>query len=111
MKFQIVLAAMLVFGPARTSHSQPTNAPPGNNAKAAEPTFRVTSYKIEGNTILSPQKFDFLTNYTGDKVSLARLRAGLGDLQLLYRNLGFATVSVTLPQQKLTNGIVRRLGH
>jgi hypothetical protein len=33
----------------------------------------------------------------------------LGELQLLYRNLGFATVGVTLPQQKLTNGVVRVL--
>jgi hemolysin activation/secretion protein len=72
-----------------------------------EPTFRVTAYSIDGNTILLPWKFDFLTNYTGPAVTLARLREGLGELQLLYRNLGFATVSVTLPQQKLTNGIVR----
>jgi len=89
------------------SHPQAASLPPANSAKAAEPTFCVTSYKIEGNTILSPEKFNFLTNYTGPAVDLARLREGLGELQLLYRNLGFATVSVTLPQQKLTNGIVR----
>ena len=39
-------------------------------------------------------------------MTFARLREGLGELQLLYRNLGFATISVTLPQQRLTNGIV-----
>jgi hemolysin activation/secretion protein len=48
-----------------------------------------------------------LTNYTGPAVDVARLRKGLGELQLLYRNLGFATVSVTLPQQHMTNGVVR----
>jgi len=37
---------------------------------------------------------------------LSRLREGLGELQLLYRNLGFPTISVTLPQQRLTNGTV-----
>ena len=95
------------FGSNSISRPQPANPPPGNSAKAAEPTFRVTSYKIEGNTVLPPEKFDFLTNYTGLAVSVARLREGLGELQLLYRNLGFATVSVTLPQQRLTNGIVR----
>ena len=31
---------------------------------------------------------------------------GLGKLQLLYRNLGFATISVTFPRQSLTNDIV-----
>ena len=88
-------------------HSQPASPPPGNSAKAAEPTFRVTAYDVEGNTVLPPQKLDFLTNYTGPAVNVTRLREGLGELQLLYRNLGFATVSVTLPQQRLTNGIVR----
>jgi len=41
------------------------------------------------------------------RVEFARVREGLGKLQLLYRELGFSTISVTLPRQKLTNGIVR----
>jgi hemolysin activation/secretion protein len=89
-------------GQTRTA-SQPST----NSVKPAEPSFRVTSYDIEGNTVLPKKRFDFLTNYTGPAVTIARLREGLGELQLLYRNLGFATVSVTLPQQRLTNGIVR----
>ena len=40
-------------------------------------------------------------------MDFARIREGLGKLQLRYRDLGFPTISVTLPQQKLTNGIVR----
>lgn len=79
--------------------------PPAGSAKPV--TFRVVSYDIEGNTVLPKERFNFLTNYTGPAVDLARLRKGLGELQLLYRDLGFATVSVTLPQQRLTNGVVR----
>jgi len=52
------------------------------------------------------EEFNFLTNYTG-QVDFARIRKGLGKLQLRYRDLGFPTISVTLPRQKLTNGIVR----
>jgi hemolysin activation/secretion protein len=70
------------------------------------PTFEVRGYFIEGNTVLPPGRFGLLSNYTG-RVEFARVRAGLGQLQLLYRDLGFATIGVTLPQQKLTNGIVR----
>jgi hemolysin activation/secretion protein len=69
-------------------------------------TFEVRGYRVEGNTALPPEKFNLLTNYIGN-VDFARVREGLGALQLLYRDLGFATVNVTLPQQKLTNGIVR----
>jgi hemolysin activation/secretion protein len=68
-------------------------------------TFEILHYRIEGNTVLPPEKFSVLTNYIGT-VDFARVREGLGLLQLLYRDLGFVTVSVTLPQQKLTNGIV-----
>jgi hemolysin activation/secretion protein len=107
MKFQNVLIAMLLLGTTIRSQSQTNNQVSTNAAKPAEPTFRVTGYRIEGNTVLPPDKFDFLTNYTGAAVSFSRIRDGLGELQLLYRNLGFATVSVTLPQQKLTNGVVR----
>src|SRR5581483_7690876 len=70
-------------------------------------TFNVRGYRIEGNSVLPPEKFGVLSNYTGNAVDLPRLRQGLGELQLLYRNLGFATVGVTLPQQKLTDGFVR----
>ncbi len=69
-------------------------------------TFDVRGYRIEGNTVLPPRKFGVLTNCIGT-VDFARVREGLVGLQLLYRDLGFVTVSVTLPQQKLTNGIVR----
>ena len=75
-------------------------------APEKKPTFEVRGYLIDGNTVLPPEKFAVLSNYTG-QVDFARLRKGLGTLQLLYRDLGFVTGSVTLPQQKLTNGIVR----
>jgi hemolysin activation/secretion protein len=84
-----------------------TPTPVVTNTPAKGRTFDVRGYRIEGNySVLPPEKFGVLSNYTGN-VDFARVRDGLGVLQLLYRDLGFATVSVTLPQQKLTNGIVR----
>ena len=72
---------------------------------APKPTIAVQGYQIDGNTALPAGEFNLLTNYIGD-VDFARIREGLGKLQLRYRELGFPTISVTLPQQKLTNGIV-----
>ena len=74
--------------------------------ESRKPTIEVRGYQIEGNTALPVAEFNFLTNYIGE-VDFARIREGLGKLQLRYRDLGFPTISVTLPQQKLTNGIVR----
>ena len=80
--------------------------PAATNAPArSEPKIDLRGYFIEGNTVLPPEKFGLLSNYCG-QVEFTRVREGLGKLQLLYRDLGFATISVTLPRQKLTNGIV-----
>lgn len=73
---------------------------------APKPTIEIRGYQIEGNTALPPEEFSFLTNYTG-QMDFAQIREGMGKLQLRYRDLGFPTISVALPQQKLTNGIVR----
>jgi hemolysin activation/secretion protein len=76
-----------------------TNAP-------ASAKFEVRGYRIEGNTTLLPESFGMLSNYTG-KVDFARVRDALGAVQLAYRQRGFATISPTLPPQKLTDGFVR----
>ena len=81
--------------------------PSATNAVAKARTLDVRGYRIEGNTVLTPAEFGMLSNYTGTNIDLARLRAGLGRLQLRYRELGYSTISVGLPPQKLTNGMVR----
>ena len=83
------LIAMLMPGIITSTRAQQEthHSPAATNAAAsAEPTFPVSGYHVDGNTVLPPEKLDFLTNYTGPAVSLARLRDGLGELQLLYRS-------------------------
>lgn len=79
-----------------------TNAP----ARPA-PTLAINTYRIEGNTVLPPRDFGVLSNYTGTNVTFAQLREGVGKVQLRYRELGFPTIGVSLPQQKISNGLVR----
>lgn len=104
MKVWISLVAIFCYAQWCEASGGTTNAP----AKPGVRTFAIRGFQVNGNTLLPPERIaGVLTNYTGPAVDLARLTEGLGDLQLLYRRLGFATVSVTLPQQKLTNGIVQ----
>lgn len=115
MKFWLCLMSMLACAKISTGLGAQTNASnPGGatatNAPAPSkgPAFTVRRYRVEGNTVLWQEKIHaLLAPYTGEAVDIARIRQGLGELQLLYRQLGFATVSVTLPQQRITNGIVR----
>ena len=103
----LVRVEIVTSKPAPTAVVPALVAPPvANNPARPDPTFAVRGYLVEGNTVLPPGKFGLLSNYCG-RVEFARVREGLGKLQLLYRELGFATIRVTLPQQKLTNGIVQ----
>jgi hemolysin activation/secretion protein len=119
MRFELGVVMMIALARTYNGAAAETNPPAVTENLFAEPapivtnapakpatTLEVRGYRIEGNTVLPPEKFILLTNYMG-RVNFARIREGLGALQLLYRDLGFATVGVTLPRQKLTNGVVR----
>ena len=77
----------------------------------AGPRFEVEHYRITGNTILSPQDMSvILTNIDGDfgtNVSIDGIRTVVEQLQKAYRDRGYLTVTVGLPQQKLTNATVK----
>ena len=61
-----------------------------------------------GNTVLPTGVVEVvLAPYTGPKITFDSIRQALADLQMAYRDRGYVTVSVGLPPQKLTNGIVR----
>jgi len=69
------------------------------------PALQVQAYRIESDTVLPPAGIGMLSNYTG-RVDMARVRQGLDKLQALYRRSGHPAVTVTLPEQTLTNGLV-----
>ncbi len=77
----------------------------------AGPHFEVQHYQVAGNTMLSPTAIGAaLTNATGafgTNVSFAGIQSALAELQAAYRARGYVTVSVGLPQQKLTNATVK----
>jgi hemolysin activation/secretion protein len=75
------------------------------------PTFPVQHYLIMGNSVLSPAAIArTMTNIDGaygTNVSLEGIRTAVTELQKAYRARGYVTVSVGLPQQKLTNETVK----
>ena len=81
-----------------------TNAPAATNA----PGFEVRGYAVEGNTLLTPSVLhEILDKHTGPSVTFDNIREGLAEMQMAFRQRGYVTVSVGLPQQRLTNGIVK----
>ena len=77
----------------------------------AGPKFDVDKYLVMGNTILPPETIaQAITNVDGafgTNASFDGIRAAMMELQKAYRERGYVTVSVGLPQQKLTNATVK----
>lgn len=77
----------------------------------AGPRFNVEHYIISGNTVLTPQTIAAtLTNIDGafgTNVSFEGVKTVVEQLQQAYHDRGYATVAVTLPQQKLANQTVK----
>ncbi|HXR05545.1 MAG TPA: helix-turn-helix domain-containing protein [Verrucomicrobiae bacterium] len=77
----------------------------------AGPQFDVEKYLLMGNSILPPTAIgEIFTNIPGafgTNVTFDGIRAALTDLQMAYRERGYVTVAVGLPQQKLTNATVK----
>ena len=86
--------------------------PPATNSAESASTnrrsFEVKGYEVTGNTLLSSNLLELvLQPYLGTNVSLEEIRSAVLDLQTVYTERGFATVSVRLPQQKLDDHIVK----
>lgn len=104
----IAALAFLALAAAPGSDAAETNAPANTNAPARTPRFAVQRYDVTGNSLLPTNVVaSVLQPFTGDAIDFETVRKGLAALQLEYRTRGFATVSLNLPPQQLTNGVVR----
>lgn len=71
------------------------------------PTFDISSYKVEGNSILGQTEIAaILAPYTGKKQDFGTIQQAVDALEHAYQHRGFNTVKVTVPEQELANGIV-----
>jgi len=77
----------------------------------AGPRFSVNKYLIDGNTVLPPAAIGLaITNIDGafgTNVSFAGIETVVTELGKAYKDRGYGTVKVDVPQQKLTNAAVK----
>lgn len=92
---------VLQFSTSLVAQSSVTNAP-------AKPAFSIQRYELVGNTLLSTSIVEgVLQPFTGPNIDFETVRKGVAALQLEYRERGYVTVSLTLPPQKITNGVIQ----
>lgn len=79
----------------------------GVAAVSLDNTYRVSRYEIRGNTVLEPEATRSLfTNAVGTAVTLGCICRTLAALRQAYQQRGYIHVTVALPEQQLTNGVV-----
>jgi hemolysin activation/secretion protein/AraC-like DNA-binding protein len=106
----VLVALLLLLQVFFSTDINAQTATPAMTTNAA-PKLRVEKYLVSGNSVLPADRMGLLfTNVPeafGTNVTFEGIRHALGQLQTAYRERGFVTVSVGLPPQKLTNGIVQ----
>lgn len=71
-------------------------------------SFAINSFEVEGNTILDKDTVNRLVApFVGDNRNFGTVQQALEALEEAYADLGFSTVLVTLPEQRLQDGVVR----
>ncbi len=81
--------------------------PPVSERDPAEKRFQITSYLVEGNTILEQAKIDsVLRPYKGSGRQLSDIESARSELEKAYHAAGYPTVVVMLPEQTIEAGVV-----
>lgn len=74
----------------------------------ADETFAVFEYRVLGNTVLAPRDIEAaLYPALGEHKSIADVEVVRQSLEKLYRDRGYGTIYVDIPEQTIDGGIVR----
>ncbi len=73
-----------------------------------KPTFDVFEYVVDGNTVLPKNKIEeTIYDYMGETKTIDDVEKARAALEKVYQDAGFLTVSVSIPQQEVSKGIVK----
>src|SRR5262245_52091941 len=88
----------------------PETSEAAKQEEGQEARFAITSYEVDGNTILDAAKIEeVLTPYKGSQMRIADVEKARGELEKVYHAAGYPTVLVNLPEQTIEGGIVKLL--
>jgi hemolysin activation/secretion protein len=96
--------------PSPPKTAAPVKAPPAPVTKipAGGPAFKVSHFSIQGNTVFPDSVLQAqLAAYVNRKLTLAELYKAADQLTQFYQHHGYGVARVAVPQQQITNGVVR----
>lgn len=98
-KKTLIFTSLLLWAGMTTSHSV---------LAEEDEHFDIQHFAVEGNTLLSKARITELTApYTGTRRVYGDVQKALEALEAAYRSAGYQTVRINVPEQELTQGVVR----
>lgn len=97
------LAALVLLSTASLALAQQPSPPPPES-----PRFEIKRFAIEGNTLVPGEELAKLVGpFVGPNKSFADVQLAQDAVQEAYRQGGWGAVQVLLPEQELTDGVIR----
>jgi len=76
--------------------------------EAATPIMNIQEYRVKGNTLLEQTRLErILYSFLGPNKTIKDIEQARAMLEAEYRNAGYPTVLVDIPEQNVVDGIVR----
>jgi hemolysin activation/secretion protein len=105
---RIAVALGAIALPVQAFAQEATPAPAAEAPAEAERLLDVFNYRVEGNTVLARIEVErAVLPYLGPQRKISDVEAARAALEKAYRDKGFETVGVEIPQQDVRGGIVR----
>jgi len=97
--------------PASLSENEaPNTAKKPSEATEAQYSFNVFEFVVDGNTVLENTHIEkAVYPFLGETKTIKDVEKARAALESTYQNLGYLTVSVSIPEQDVDDGIVRLL--
>ena len=110
----VAIVAAVAFAFAFSVRAQqPETKPAPKPEEAAQPAeqsllFEVIRFQVEGTTLMKPETVQrLLAPFTGKQKDFSDIQRALETLEVAFRNLGYGSVQIVLPEQNIASGVVR----
>lgn len=109
--FAVSLGAVSALAQTAPSAAPAASAAPAGTAVSEEvlaAQFDILEFEVAGNTVLAVQTIErAVTPFLGPRKLIADVEAARAALEKVYQSAGFLTVFVDVPEQRITDGVVR----
>lgn len=92
----------------KTAPDTNDRTPAAAKAQAAPPVMNIQEYRVRGNTLLEQTRLERIVYpFLGPNKTIKDIEQARAALEAEYRNAGYPTVLVDIPEQKVVDGVVR----